>query len=446
MEQLPKIVVQRLQATEKAGVHPDPDLLAAFAEKSLGERERVPVLEHLANCAVCREVVSLSLPQLELQQAAVAAAAPAPVRFAWSRSPLLRWGALAACLAIVGTVALMHRGLSEKQLAVASREEPAATLAEQSAQKIQTAKPENQTEAQTLAQTVAKTEPQSEPQPPPTRGKLESRADMAVSSGAAKQGLIAGLTQPNQMKSSPVMQKKAMASPLLGKGAVAGMAAPPEIAVNSPALLDSLSRDEKAKDTGLATTVEPQASAAQSSATKETAQVTVSAASPPAQQSESVTVETAAPQAQGLSRNGNAMGAMAARKAGGAATGGYDARLRTAANLVTPRWTLSSDGGLLMRSLDAGNTWQTVPVAAAVVLRALAAFGAEIWVGGEAGALYHSSDAGQHWAQVKPAANGKALHSDIFRIEFSDAQHGKLTTTHGEVWTTADAGHSWQQN
>jgi len=439
MEQLPKIVVQRLQATEKAGVHPDPDLLTAFAEKSLGERERVLVLEHLANCAVCREVVSLSLPQLELQQAAVAAAAP--VRFAWSKSPLLRWGAVAACLAIVGTVALMHRGLSEKQLAVASKEEPAPTVAEQSAPKLQTAEPERQT--------VAKMEPQSAPQPSAPRAKAEARADMAVSSGAVRQGLVAGLTQPSQMKpsqmkTSPVLQKKAMALPLFGKQVAAGMAAPPEVAANSPALLDSLSKDEKSKAADLARTVEPQASAAQPSAAKETVQVTVSAASPPAQQSESITVETAAPRAQGLPQNGNAVGALTVRKA--TAIGGYDARLRAAANLVTPRWTLSSDGGLLMRSLDAGKTWQTVPVAANVVLRAVAAFGAEIWVGGEAGALYHSSDAGQHWAQVKPTANGKVLHSDIFRIEFSDAQHGKLTTTHGEVWTTADAGHSWQQN
>ena len=42
MEQLPKIAQQRLQATAKAGTHPDPDLLTAFAEKSLNERERTP--------------------------------------------------------------------------------------------------------------------------------------------------------------------------------------------------------------------------------------------------------------------------------------------------------------------------------------------------------------------------------------------------------------------
>ena len=65
MEQLPKIVRQRLQATAKAGVHPDPDLLTAFAEKSLKERERSLVLQHLAQCADCRSVISLAIPEVE---------------------------------------------------------------------------------------------------------------------------------------------------------------------------------------------------------------------------------------------------------------------------------------------------------------------------------------------------------------------------------------------
>ena len=52
MEQLPKIVRERLQATAKPGAHPDPDLLTAFAEKSLSERERGPVLEQIGRAHV----------------------------------------------------------------------------------------------------------------------------------------------------------------------------------------------------------------------------------------------------------------------------------------------------------------------------------------------------------------------------------------------------------
>jgi photosystem II stability/assembly factor-like uncharacterized protein len=110
---------------------------------------------------------------------------------------------------------------------------------------------------------------------------------------------------------------------------------------------------------------------------------------------------------------------------------------------VTPRWTLTSDG-TLQRSLDAGKTWEAIPVAANVVFRALAAFGVHIWVGGSAGALYHSSDAGQHWVQVTPSADGEPLTAEIIGVEFTDAQHGKITTAR-ETWTTSDAGQSWQK-
>ncbi len=64
MEQLPKIVQRRLQ-TPQPGVHPDSDLLAAFAEESLNDRERSLVLQHLAECADCRDVVSLAMPEID---------------------------------------------------------------------------------------------------------------------------------------------------------------------------------------------------------------------------------------------------------------------------------------------------------------------------------------------------------------------------------------------
>jgi hypothetical protein len=114
-----------------------------------------------------------------------------------------------------------------------------------------------------------------------------------------------------------------------------------------------------------------------------------------------------------------------------------------AENLI-PRWTLSSDG-TLQRSLDSGRTWQTIPVSSQTIFRALAANGLDIWVGGAAGALFHSSDAGQYWTQVRPTVNGEALADDIIGVEFRDALHGKLTSSIEETWVTADAGQTWQK-
>jgi hypothetical protein len=111
---------------------------------------------------------------------------------------------------------------------------------------------------------------------------------------------------------------------------------------------------------------------------------------------------------------------------------------------LPPRWTLSSDG-TLQRSRDSGRSWQTIQVADNTIFRALAANGLEIWLGGAASALFHSSDAGQHWTQVRPVANGEALADDIIGVEFTDSLHGKVTTSAQEIWITADAGQTWQK-
>jgi hypothetical protein len=108
-----------------------------------------------------------------------------------------------------------------------------------------------------------------------------------------------------------------------------------------------------------------------------------------------------------------------------------------------PRWTLTPDG-VLQRSFDAGQTWETVTVTSNATFRVVSALGSDIWVGGAAGALYHSKDAGQHWEQVKPAVDGNALTADITGLEFSDAQHGKVASASG-LWTTSDAGQTWQK-
>ena len=79
------------------------------------------------------------------------------------------------------------------------------------------------------------------------------------------------------------------------------------------------------------------------------------------------------------------------------------------------------------------------------VFRAVAAFGNEVWAGGSAAMLYHSSDSGVHWARIIPFAGGAMLTGDISSIEFSDAQHGAITTSTGEVWRTADGGRTWRR-
>ena len=68
MDAIKKLVSGRLKA-QAAGAHPDPELLAAFAENGLSGRDRDGMLIHLSACTDCREVLYLALPDpAEAQQ------------------------------------------------------------------------------------------------------------------------------------------------------------------------------------------------------------------------------------------------------------------------------------------------------------------------------------------------------------------------------------------
>jgi len=83
--------------------------------------------------------------------------------------------------------------------------------------------------------------------------------------------------------------------------------------------------------------------------------------------------------------------------------------------------------------------------AAQPVFRAVTAAGLEVWAGGIGGLLYHSTDGGEHWTRLQPAADGVVLKGDITSLQFSDPQHGIVGTSSSEMWTTSDGGKSWRK-
>ena len=52
------------------GLHPDADALNAFLEGALPEHKRAECLTHLADCALCREVVFLAREAAESEEPA----------------------------------------------------------------------------------------------------------------------------------------------------------------------------------------------------------------------------------------------------------------------------------------------------------------------------------------------------------------------------------------
>jgi photosystem II stability/assembly factor-like uncharacterized protein len=75
-----------------------------------------------------------------------------------------------------------------------------------------------------------------------------------------------------------------------------------------------------------------------------------------------------------------------------------------------------------------------------VEFHAVASIGADVWAGGTGGALYHSTDAGEHWAKVS-----FATPSSVVRITFTDPANGEVKTSSGEIWTTQDNGATWKR-
>jgi Carboxypeptidase regulatory-like domain/Photosynthesis system II assembly factor YCF48 len=103
MESIPQIVRDQLKAASSAVDHPDANVLTGFAEKSLPAKERTAIIEHLACCADCRDIVALAMPPTEAAVPVVA-----PTRTRWLTWPVLRWGFVAAGIVAVASVGVLQ--------------------------------------------------------------------------------------------------------------------------------------------------------------------------------------------------------------------------------------------------------------------------------------------------------------------------------------------------
>lgn len=104
----PNPLPQALAHSQQAGLHPDPDLLTGFAEGTLLTRERKDLLEHLAVCPQCREILSLSTAAAPEPSGEVERHAPPGLTHTALRS-WLPWVSAAAGIVVVFSAVLLHR-------------------------------------------------------------------------------------------------------------------------------------------------------------------------------------------------------------------------------------------------------------------------------------------------------------------------------------------------
>jgi hypothetical protein len=458
VEDVPKIVLKRLQQTARAEDHPDANLLTAFAEESLAESERARVVEHLAQCGDCREVVALAVPALEtaavLAAAPAAAAASRPSRKSWLNWPGLRWGVAAAGIVAIISIGIVQYKQREKSEATATNLVARNETAAPAAQPLALAPPATETQ---IAILPAEKEKRKESQAEGMKRVFPNHANNFTADKSARP------VYPNSPKPQAMLGAGSGAG--FGTGSGAGVRPAPTPRENSADVgsLRSATPEEAAK-------LAPNLSANKATVPSSSQTVVVEAqaapvTSAPENQAADQIIENQTLQASQY-KSSKAVGVVAAKDlatAQGAST----------LVLASPWWGISAEGSL-QRSFDGGKTWVDVDVNSetatsgskmaksaaktyaqeskkqtkaqpSAIFRALQAQGTEVWAGGSASMLYHSADSGAHWARVVPSADGATLTGDITRIEFSDPQHGQIATSSGEVWITADDGQTWRR-
>jgi hypothetical protein len=476
MQNVPKIVRERLKAATLPAHHPDANVLTAFTERSLGEDERGTVLDHLARCGDCRDIVALALPASE------GTAAPARVSVSgWLTWPALRWGLVAAgvaAIAALGVVQYQRRtenadSKSPAPFAIAAKEAKNQPLAEPGPAAASKKADNLQSSAAAIADSV-------EARPTTANRATRMTAEPSVPT-AAPNGSVEGssaLVAGRQLAHGPRMANQWQQATALQTKGVPAASSP----LAKQQVADDLSANLKVPAVSQTVTVEDQTAQLDAQAqdlnaiqVQEGHQVEKGQSQVAEGQNKQNKDEAAAEQQSGedsLTRVGKAKPAEVAPPVDsgavvhGTAIGGPVLTSSAQAS----RWTINAAGGL-QRSFDQGSTWQSVDVNANPVsftdaasiqitgktsrakarkmpspmFRAVAATGTDVWAGGSAGALYHSTDAGDHWTRVVPGSSDAILTGDVVSLEFIDMQHGKVSTSTAEVWTTSDDGQTWQR-
>jgi hypothetical protein len=453
MELLPKIARERLQRSS-VSEHPDADLLTAFAEQSLTPRERSQVADHLSHCGECRGILVIASPvDAEVSSASAANLITRP--HSGLRSwPVLRWGALAACLVVVSAAGLLltrrasgpekfDRARQQENTQLAVDQQPSASFQEYSAP---AAHPESRKQSLDFAAKAEAPAPAKLPATSANRKKFIALPNERAAKDSA--GLLAvtpEVSGKGEMDKLPQAAPAAAAPSRIDADRVAtahsAPVAPPQIATggavadekiaaaSTPVAAESSNKEEQQN--------RPQVSS-------QTPEVTSDALVLQTQTS------TLAKKAQSKAKpdrseaKSNAANASAKVSGDLAATAAITSGSRLMRDVSSATWTLSPDG-LPQRSFDSGKTWEKMQVDNHTGFRALSAQGMDIWVGGPAGILYHSSDVGMHWTRIVPVSESTTLASDIVSMDFRDRVHGKLITGNRESWTTSDGGKTWQR-
>jgi len=447
MKGLPKIALARLKAQphspessapplrpdEFQGVgHPDANLLAAFVEKSLTEREQTQVLNHLSGCAECREVAAFALPA----EAALAEPARVPAGRPWRPWLVLRWSAMAVVLGALTVVVVLHPGRwngPPKILQQTTQLGPAGNIP--------------------AAPPTVSAPPSAPPSPEAAEAKVQ---------GGTKQsaGELAAAGNASELPRDLVLNDQAARDKARQQLKMMASSRPPASLTSQFAPAEKGDREESRSSAHSAAALRapaPSAAPAAVSAAGEDAMraTAMSQAGPDALPATTQSVAVGGANARAVSVEGAAakVAAQAPRPAtvrmsAQAPMSGMQAfRKKIELEPVPPAvaWSVSADGKV-QRTTDGGKTFEPIAVANGMKFQSVAALGNDVWTGGEGGALFHSADGGATWRRAGISFAGNEVTETITGIQFPDPQHLIISTASGTQWLSEDAGQHWRRN
>ncbi|HKO18094.1 MAG TPA: hypothetical protein VJU82_04330 [Acidobacteriaceae bacterium] len=393
MHSEPNPLRRELAKARPSQAHPDADILTAFTEGSLLNRERKDVIEHLATCTECRDVVNMSIssaPEVMAERTASATVVGLGYR-QW-----MPWAAgVAACLVVVATVMVARHysskpGPSKDMGYVARVERPQVAPADE-------ARPATKQAPAAKATAPVAVERRRNP---------ISREQLSVKRESS-------LQEAPQTRSRPAAGLAA-ASPAAPAVSESQSAAKGLQSTKGPEVQQELKIDQVAQSA------------------KISAQAAL--APPPAPTS---LAEVAPEEMHGA----------VARKAAPSApkpsflAGAISSNGAVSDSSAVLHWRVSPEGRV-ERQAGSG-PWEPMLSAEPAKMRVVSKYGSTVWAGGDNQRLYRSSDNGATWTAVALPNKGTASHS-IAHIRFTSPEAGTVEAEDGTRWITTNAGATWE--
>ncbi len=117
-----------------------------------------------------------------------------------------------------------------------------------------------------------------------------------------------------------------------------------------------------------------------------------------------------------------------------------ESRLRSAVLLDARRGFIVGDGGMLLATADAAETWTRIALPTAENLTSIYFAGDHGWLAGWTGIVFHTSDAGRTWTR-----QSTGVFQGLESIYFLDKNHGWAAGWAGTILRTADGGATWHR-